>query len=1504
MKIFRRIFKLFLPAWYMHRRLDKKFGIKVNPVSESKCIRFVVSLLPYFMSAILQQRKPTDRRVYKYFLPYGKMCDHIHAAYAKNVRNPQKDIGIWGKIRSYFPYGLILWWDNEDNRLAPVSVKPSPATKPVAKPSPAPSSNPMLVEMRNMRNDMTRMFQNMRMMQDRMEILSLRTLLGGKLPSASVVLTGRGDLNDLIATIGRLSNSSLLELQIIIAADMPIAAVNENINPHPGVSIEYVETTGLSLSEVYNLALKKATGDYIGFLEVGDYYSTDDMLEYLMLRALNERAQVYGGSVAVNWKNPRVGLSSVIFNRKWLISSGLEVCFNVRNNDGIFIRCAKALADHSVILQRSVVNHVPLKYEINYTEQERKEDILNTLLNVSRAVKEVKGKEVLAQEVEKIIKDNIDVIRNLVWQRGVIQKDKADIVKELASNIGKPEVAEDILNPLVSFIIPVYNAEKELARCLLSILRISIKNIEIICVDDGSTDRSFELLKSFAESDSRIKIYTQENSGQGEARNKGIKFAKGRYIQFVDADDFIDSSMYPKVLTPFNSSEVLDFVQFSATVHFDFKPTAKQEEWGRNLFRSALPTGIYDVTPQSFITTVVWNKVYRRSFLIENNIWFPAKVKQEDEAFSFFVFARAKKFYCFADKWYRYVRTQTGTMSTQETQADFFRMPDVYAVFQFILEFLLRERDLKLLGFFYKRVIGATTRFNDTPIMEQCRDCAAYLLQKADFGAYRDLLIRADKAQWLQRLGYEFYTRDVTIPPQIPNLEADFPLDVPVIERCKSPKLSYIVLMDAYENFIVSSLQSLADQQELDIEVICVTTEKTSNSISAVEKFSRRDRRFTVKVLDSGFWGDKGAQLKAALTYTSGEFVVIHEGKNILPLNHARECLCLSKGKPDIILIPDEYFDAQSHNELKQYWMYASQSKNFPSKDVWNFEDCDNLSLNLDTNHHCFRSDFLKDVLRDAPGWKVFANALLLHLLNSADKISIAKKTKCLIRFGNLCNEAPMSAETKKEVFSDFVPEMFFVVKTAAFAQRSIKAKILLLHYVLDKLLWMFDRMPSMKLAMQKEFKALPDYLVRSFAVLKKDVWDRFWRTMETAKEERLPIPEKYREELMCIEKARSAVNQDTYIVISFLLDAYAECIDSWSFFVYLKEKGIRAKYIIPAYSEFYKKVVAPSKWNKDVLTIKDDSSNSYEILDVILPHLYRTKAIVMEDGYLPNGLSEYFKNMDRLLFCLCGHGVIYIWLNSLLQNMTTRFNAVNTCGHFEKLRFVDYFASIGKTPPFALLEGGFPRFDALKVMDAHRSSNECTVLVSLSWRNDFKSEERLRNSVFFKRLSALLKDNVWEMLRQRGVSVVMAIHHAMRRELNNAVDFGSNIKVVDPMEISEYIRKSDCLITDLSSLAFDFIYQHKPVIFWIPDVEDYELSYVSRSKITDAAKMVPNLSCLAKSIPELSMHLLKFADKNFQIDADVALRYDKLFFKRGHNRERLYNAIEKQWEDEYIKGN
>ncbi|MBR5130212.1 MAG: glycosyltransferase [Alphaproteobacteria bacterium] len=91
----------------------------------------------------------------------------------------------------------------------------------------------------------------------------------------------------------------------------------------------------------------------------------------------------------------------------------------------------------------------------------------------------------------------------------------------------------------ISVIIPVYNAEEFLPECLDSVLDQTHKNFEIICVNDGSTDNSLSVLNAYAKMDKRIKVYTQENQGQSSARNKGLDVAKGRYIFFLDSDDFI-----------------------------------------------------------------------------------------------------------------------------------------------------------------------------------------------------------------------------------------------------------------------------------------------------------------------------------------------------------------------------------------------------------------------------------------------------------------------------------------------------------------------------------------------------------------------------------------------------------------------------------------------------------------------------------------------------------------------------------------------------------------------------------------------------------------------------------------------------------------------------------------------------------------------------------------------------------------------------------------------------
>jgi len=99
---------------------------------------------------------------------------------------------------------------------------------------------------------------------------------------------------------------------------------------------------------------------------------------------------------------------------------------------------------------------------------------------------------------------------------------------------------------LISVVLPVYNAERFLRQCLDSIINQTLRNIEIICVDDGSTDGSLAILREYAARDARVIIVTQENKGAGAARNKGIEVARGEYLSFLDSDDFFELSMLEK----------------------------------------------------------------------------------------------------------------------------------------------------------------------------------------------------------------------------------------------------------------------------------------------------------------------------------------------------------------------------------------------------------------------------------------------------------------------------------------------------------------------------------------------------------------------------------------------------------------------------------------------------------------------------------------------------------------------------------------------------------------------------------------------------------------------------------------------------------------------------------------------------------------------------------------------------------------------------------------------
>jgi glycosyltransferase involved in cell wall biosynthesis len=112
------------------------------------------------------------------------------------------------------------------------------------------------------------------------------------------------------------------------------------------------------------------------------------------------------------------------------------------------------------------------------------------------------------------------------------------------------------MKPIISIIVPIYNVEKYLDRCITSLRNQTLKNIEIILVDDGSPDNCPNLCDKYAQQDYRIKVIHQKNKGLGLARNAGIDIAQGKYIAFVDSDDYVSTKMYEQL---YNESLKQDF---------------------------------------------------------------------------------------------------------------------------------------------------------------------------------------------------------------------------------------------------------------------------------------------------------------------------------------------------------------------------------------------------------------------------------------------------------------------------------------------------------------------------------------------------------------------------------------------------------------------------------------------------------------------------------------------------------------------------------------------------------------------------------------------------------------------------------------------------------------------------------------------------------------------------------------------------------------------------------
>jgi glycosyltransferase involved in cell wall biosynthesis len=171
--------------------------------------------------------------------------------------------------------------------------------------------------------------------------------------------------------------------------------------------------------------------------------------------------------------------------------------------------------------------------------------------------------------------------------------------------------------PKISVIIPVYNAEKYLRQCLDSVVNQTLKDIEIICINDGSTDNSLQILNEYASKDRRIIVINQNNSGIGAARNSGLKVAQGHYIGFVDSDDWVDLTYYE---TLYNEAIKNNADLVRTSYFYEYKNHQEKEKFLSGLFQRKIfkKESLYLTVNEH--TVIIWNAIYRRKYLFENKI--------------------------------------------------------------------------------------------------------------------------------------------------------------------------------------------------------------------------------------------------------------------------------------------------------------------------------------------------------------------------------------------------------------------------------------------------------------------------------------------------------------------------------------------------------------------------------------------------------------------------------------------------------------------------------------------------------------------------------------------------------------------------------------------------------------------------------------------------------------------------------------------------------------------
>ena len=232
----------------------------------------------------------------------------------------------------------------------------------------------------------------------------------------------------------------------------------------------------------------------------------------------------------------------------------------------------------------------------------------------------------------------------------------------------------------LSIIVPVYGVEKYIDKCLNSLVKQSLKEIEIIVVNDGTKDNSQKIIDKYVKKyPDKIKSYIKENGGQGSARNYGLKKASGEYIGYVDSDDFVEKDMYKKLYNKAKENN------YDIVVCGNYNVSEDYQNKNIDAFINNYNTDLENIF---FGKMAVWNKIYKRDILIKNKLEFKEKVCYEDLAFTLKAIMNSNTFAFIDEPLYDYLIREGSTMNNSNVQ----RNLEILDAFNDILSYIQHNK--------------------------------------------------------------------------------------------------------------------------------------------------------------------------------------------------------------------------------------------------------------------------------------------------------------------------------------------------------------------------------------------------------------------------------------------------------------------------------------------------------------------------------------------------------------------------------------------------------------------------------------------------------------------------------------------------------------------------------------------------------------------------------------------------------------------------------------------